>query len=455
MLDMLSTKLKKTSVQTLVPPIYYSLSLALILCMPALAHGQKPTAPVATNASATKGFSRISGTLPPTSPKMSLNAEAETITKVLKKIANQGKWNLALSLPADVAERKVTLVLKDKPALTALQAVLDLGELEAKFEDQLLIVKATSPAISAQPVVDRHSAKVDIHIDDKDENVDEWEDNPDDGHNIVRFSEDILIDKNKTVHDVIAIGGSIRIKGHVTGDAVAIGGSVILEPGAKVDHDAVTLAGDIVVPNGATVGHDRVSVGGSLGNALKGIIERLAPHGKGTHRGWSWSYTLPPFVGTLFKAIILLVFGLLFLAFIPQRIHHIRGFLSQRPGISILGGFGLLIGIIPLCILLILTIIGIPLVPIVLFLFLFLLMMSLVVFALWLGYRLPFLSNRKSPFLALLLGVLLLTIVDLIPYVGSTIILIVTFITAGAILLSRFGRTPSSGDPSQPFSSDT
>jgi hypothetical protein len=54
--------------------------------------------------------------------------------------------------------------------------------------------------------------------------------------------------------DVVAVGGSVRIDGHVTGEVVAVGGSVDLGPSADVEGDVTAVGGRIHRASGAHVG---------------------------------------------------------------------------------------------------------------------------------------------------------------------------------------------------------
>ena len=63
---------------------------------------------------------------------------------------------------------------------------------------------------------------------------------------IVRVGENITIEAGQTVRgDVVAVGGTVTVLGHVRGDAVAIGGDVDLTGGGTVDGDAVSVGGTV------------------------------------------------------------------------------------------------------------------------------------------------------------------------------------------------------------------
>ncbi|HZE19741.1 MAG TPA: polymer-forming cytoskeletal protein [Candidatus Angelobacter sp.] len=86
---------------------------------------------------------------------------------------------------------------------------------------------------------------------------------PDHGDNdLVRFGEDITIQKDKVVDgSVIAIGGDIFVEGEVRGDCTSVGGSVTIDSTGIVKGDAVSVGGSTTVHPGGRV-RSNVSVGG-------------------------------------------------------------------------------------------------------------------------------------------------------------------------------------------------
>lgn len=112
----------------------------------------------------------------------------------------------------------------------------------------------------------------------------------------------------------------------------------------------------------------------------------------------------------------------------------------SRPGLSSLGGIALLLGFVPLCFLLAVTIIGIPLIPVAVMLLIALLLFGFTVSAGWLGEKMPLLRENKTPLKAVALGGVVLVIVGLIPWIGTLALVLAALVSAGATLLSRFGR---------------
>ena len=128
------------------------------------------------------------------------------------------------------------------------------------------------------------------------------------------------------------------------------------------------------------------------------------------------------------------------ISFAPERVENARAYLEHRPGHSVIAGLAILVGFIPLCILLAITVVGIPLIPVAALILAAITVIGLTAFCTWLGERIPLFKDNKSSIGALAIGLAVLFLVDLIPVIGSTAILVVAFIAAGATLLSRFGK---------------
>jgi hypothetical protein len=78
----------------------------------------------------------------------------------------------------------------------------------------------------------------------------------------VRFGGNVAVEEGETVYgDVVAIGGSVRVDGIVTDNAVAIGGNLVLGPKAEVRGDAVVVGGILRRDPAAQIGGKIVDVG--------------------------------------------------------------------------------------------------------------------------------------------------------------------------------------------------
>jgi len=384
---------------------------------------------------ATPGMTRLEGRLPDTVPVVSVDQTRGTILDALSTIAKQAGWTLVVTSPESLTSRNLAIQMKARPANEALDLVLEAGSLRATFADGVLKVR---PDVTASPGGSRRERRRERGGRREAERV--------------VLGGSLRIDADEVVRRAVAIGGSLTVLGHVRGDAVAVGGSVTLLPGARVEGDTVAIGGAVTLPPGARVEGDAVAVGGaviaeegaslegnnvSLGGTVPTIIGSLIRWGVG-----SGSH-LRSFVGVgamLARGILLFGIVLLVSLAFPDHVAHVRTFLASRPGFSLLGGLAVLVGFIPLCVLLAVTIIGIPLIPIAVMLLVALFVFGITAAALWLGERIPLLGENKTPLKAVALGGAGLALVGLIPWIGTLAIFLAAMMAAGATLLSRFGR---------------
>lgn len=247
------------------------------------------------------------------------------------------------------------------------------------------------------------------------------------------FGQSLNVGADETIDKAVAIGGSVTVAGHVRRDAVAIGGSVTLLPGARVEGDAVAIGGSVSVDPGATLEGDNVSLGGSI-PTMVGSAVRWGVGGRPGMR------SMFGFASRLTRAVLLCVIALLIAVAFPGALSRIRRYLVERPGLSALGGLAIVLGFAPLCVLLAVTIIGIPLIPVAVLLLVALLLFGFTVAAGWLGERIPLLQD-KTPVKTVALGGAVLALVGLVPWIGTAVLVLVAAFAAGATLLSRFGHT--------------
>jgi len=376
---------------------------------------------------------RLRGDLPAEPPRVSLEQTDGTVAEALLAVTQQCGWGLLLTSPA---EGKLTLHAADRPADEILLMILEAGQLEAELEGGLLKIIPAAPATAAvadDDVGDVHvnwfKGKFHVKHGKKDR---------------VGVGESVHVAKDETVTEAVSVGGSVVVEGKVHRDAVAVGGSVTLEPGAEVGGEAVAVGGEVIVKPGARLEGNRVSIGGSLGEFVSGMVG-FAVDSAGHPGHW----ILFGVLAKLLRTLVLFVIALLLVAFMPERLGRVRTYLTERPGASTLGGFALVAGLIPFCILLGISFIGIPLIPVAILLLVAMHLIGLTAFMTWLGDKIPLFKDRKSPVLAMFIGLVVLFLVDLIPIIGGLAVTVVAFISGGAVLLTRFGRAPKVAEPSK------
>jgi hypothetical protein len=141
--------------------------------------------------------------------------------------------------------------------------------------------------------------------------------------------------------DVVAVFGSVDVKGQVAGNVVAVGGSVHLDPGAAVEGDVVAVGGVLDQAKGSSVGGESVSLG-------------FFPIAWGVP-------TLPVLLlGVLAGLLLSLFMGWLLHLIFPERMLRVAVTASRRTAVSFLLGIVSLPLMLFTVMLLFITVIGIP-----------------------------------------------------------------------------------------------
>ncbi|MHB9029570.1 MAG: hypothetical protein ACYC9O_12440 [Candidatus Latescibacterota bacterium] len=278
----------------------------------------------------------------------------------------------------------------------------------------------------------------------------------------VDFGGDVVVEAGKTMESAVSFGGNVTVLGTVTEAAVAIGGNVFVESGGRVLGDAVAIGGNVSIRDNAAVEQDAVTLGGELLVAPTGQIGGERVHiagigGKVFPNFWeniSRVIFLGPFAGVfgalgatillfffLMRVIVWIAVAALVYHFFPENVESMAVSLRQRFWAALAYGLLILLLIPFIFLFLLVSLIGIPLIPIsALTLFLVYLFGSAGV-ALWAGRLLPNPASR-SGMANLLLGILVISLLRLIPGVGFLMWLILSSVSLGIAVISRFGRRP-------------
>ena len=364
---------------------------------------------------ATPASGRLEGRLPDSAPVVSIDQPRGTVLDALSAIAKQTGWSLVVTAPESATTRPLTLQVSKRPAGEVVDLILEAGSLRASFADGVLRVRADATAVSGDSWRERRRERRGRH-----------------GSERVVFGQSLNVGTDETVDKAVAIGGSVTIAGHVRRDAVAIGGSVTLLPGARVEGDAVAIGGAVSVAEGATLEGDNVSLGGTIPTTVGSMTRWVV--------GGPHMFSMFRFASRLTRAVLLFVIALLIAVAFPGALTRIGAYLVNRPGLSALSGVAILLGFVPLCVLLAVTIIGIPLIPVAVMLLVALFLFGFTVSAAWLGERMPVSQERKTPIKSVVRGAAILVVVGLVPWIGMAALILAAAVSAGATLLSRFGR---------------
>ncbi len=248
--------------------------------------------------------------------------------------------------------------------------------------------------------------------------------------NLVRFGGGVTVPANQTVENASAFGGSVTVlpNARVLDTAIAFGGDIILKSGARVDGDAYSFGGKIIQEPGAIIGGEKATFSDRHG-MMYGSYGRQ-------------SFFSHYFFSAMFRicaAVVAAILGLTILQTSPLFLSDLATKLRQDPGLTALWGIGGIFAILFGTVFLAVTLIGIPLIP--------LLSLSAVVtslvgslgVALFVGQSLDK-SGNQSATRQFLIGLAILTVLALIPILGGLVVFLINLFGLGVILLWKFGR---------------
>jgi uncharacterized RDD family membrane protein YckC len=254
--------------------------------------------------------------------------------------------------------------------------------------------------------------------------------------------------------DVIAIGGSVKVSGKVGGDVVVIGGKgtfsgevngdTVVVAGradvaktARLDHDAVFIGGPFKVSEEAEIGGERTLV--PFGDLLPQIewFKAYLVRGPLLGRWLTFSLAWPWLVAGTF---VVIYFGFL-LAF-PAAARAVYTTLEERPVTSIFTGLLTMILFAPLTFLLIISLVGILVIPFLKISLLLALVFGKIGVFCFLGRGLARTSGTSKfnvPVLAFFAGAIILMLTYAIPLFGIFAWAMATVFGLGGAIVALFG----------------
>jgi len=260
---------------------------------------------------------------------------------------------------------------------------------------------------------------------------------------IIKIGSDVTIESGMKVRNVVTIGGQITIGGVVDNNVVAIGGSVVLTKTAVVGGNVTSLGGVIVMGREARVDGSLTEI--NYSNLLETVTAALS----GDWEGWSWIVAIIKFAIFL----VILVLALLIVALLPKPVLTISEAITQNTfKVALCGLLGLVL-IVPLALLLTISVVGIALIPLEIIIVACSVLLGLTAVGQKIGQTVYRRLKRNSSlvretFWGLLI---LLLILDWLPYIGWMAKAIAITLGLGATLITRFG-THQSGKCTPPGS---
>ncbi|MBV8149732.1 MAG: polymer-forming cytoskeletal protein [Candidatus Eremiobacteraeota bacterium] len=230
-------------------------------------------------------------------------------------------------------------------------------------------------------------------------------------------------------------------------------GSVVVEPGQTVEGDLNVIFGNVTV-DGSVDGDVNV-VGGNVyerpGGLITGHVNAVGGEVVSDVVPWMPApETRAPFesdANVLLRLAWDVVVLLIFLIF-PVRTRMALDRLERHPGLSLASGTLGFVAILPVAILLALSVLLIPLIPIEFVAVIGGVCIGTAALSLLVGRRLCELINPSqtpAPLTALVVGLALLTAAELVPVIGTMVMLLVALIGLGAALLTLMSEQSFAG----------
>lgn len=392
------------------------------------------------------------GEWPAEDKKVTLSLDDIDQKDALEKLADEAGWSIVVK---GMGLEKTTLHVKDQPAEKVLSVLLADGDWIAQRDGSLISISrnpnakpaadaiAAPPAPPPPPVVPPPEAKPEIKIKVA-LNSDEDEKGPKKGEGKDRevVGQNLVIEKDEVVRNVQLVGGSLVVKGTVTGDVELVGGKVELDPGSRVMGDVEVMGGSVDIKNGARIDGDTQIVGGHLereeGAQVHGNVstriegdedhhENAAGLGARAAREMGECTTAGAFLFAL---------GSVLLALFSKRSETLKVEFAARPmrmfGLGIAGFFGGLVTLGALCV----TVIGIPFAVIGLLLGIFGTFAAMTSVLEVMGRALIG-HKTKNEYAHLAFGCALFAVTMMIPVIDDIAKLVLMFVSIGTLVATR------------------
>lgn len=249
--------------------------------------------------------------------------------------------------------------------------------------------------------------------------------------NLIRFGGSVTVPENQVIENAIAFGGNVTVlpNAKVVDTVIAFGGNVILKEGSRVEGDAYAFGGKIIQSPGAIIAGERATF-----NDRHNMIDN-------GDRGRS-RFFARYFFSAIFRvsaAVVAAILGLIILQARPQVLPNLATKLRQYPGLSALWGIGAIILFVFATVLLAITLIGIPLIPLLSLMVAIMTLVGSLGVAFFVGQGLVHNGDRSLQ-QQFLVGLASLTVLTLIPFLGGLVVFLVNLFGLGSILLWQFGR---------------
>jgi len=270
------------------------------------------------------------------------------------------------------------------------------------------------------------------------------------GRENITLKEEVFVAKDEVQDNIIAFGGNVVVEGRVKESVVAFGGSIVLS--GEVGDTVVGVGSTITLRSTAVIKGDLVSLGGVLHKEPGCLIEGDTVYFKSSElvsrlfRGGLLSFPLIPII-LIFKLMTMFVWLLLAVvlaAIFPRQLAfasaQVRSAFWPTLGTGVLA---LLVfaTLVIFSALLSILLIGIPFLLFLVAIGLVIKVFGQVVLYYFFGESLgrAFGSRTPSPLISVILGLVVVSLITLIPVLGFLFSFCVSFIAWGVAIRTKFG----------------
>jgi hypothetical protein len=234
---------------------------------------------------------------------------------------------------------------------------------------------------------------------------------------------------------LVVVNETATISGDVPGEVFAYNGEVVLEPSARIGGDVTLVNSQLVQADGAVVSGSVVErEGAEMARELSRVADAVS------------------IIAWIGLTILFVVVALAWAALGGRQLSGVAGSLAARPELAVVWALifwiaGPLVAVVAM-----ITVIGLPLGLATLLVLLPLLWtLGYVVAGTRLGFFIDDLRGAQTdlehPYLAAVVGVAILQLIGLLPWVGGVVVLLAGLLGAGAIVALAWRRFRAPGQP--------
>jgi cytoskeletal protein CcmA (bactofilin family) len=258
---------------------------------------------------------------------------------------------------------------------------------------------------------------------------------------------DVLV-TGKVKGDIDAGFGDVKIEGPVEGDVRAEFGDVYVD--APIKGDVNVGWGDVDLGPKAEISGNLECEGCEITGNRGAVKGHMMARGMAIDFDDSHGPSIIGFFGWLFAALAFAACAMLAAVVAPRPLTSAARRAEESPGRSFVYGLISLPAFFVLCVALAVTIIGIPLLVLLVPAYLALLFFGALVAAFFIGTRVLMVTGRYrvGNALAAVVGAMILAATTFIPVLGDLLLYALSLFGAGAIILALFSRRPRASHPS-------